>query len=129
MSKKYKLTLLKDLPDRKAGTEVLNISQEEMDGTVPYKYLYYVRERNFNDIFSLRNDPEWVKVEEDDRCDCLTKDHITIRNEIIGYGRSLSVGLYFKKKEIGCWYDYVCDSGDYAKLPIKYCPLCGRKLE
>ena len=129
MSKKYKLILLKDLPNYKAGTTVLNISQEELDGTEDYKYRYYVPEINFSEIYDLRNNAEWVKIEEDDRCDCLTKDFIRIRNETVGYGRSLSVGLSFVKKEFYAYYDHACDSGTTKKLSIKFCPLCGRRLD
>lgn len=125
---KYKLTLLKDLPNRKAGTEVLNISQEEMDGTVDYKYRYYVPEQNFSDIYDLRNNPEWVKVEVDNRCDCKTMDYIEIRHVIIDYGRIMDVKLDFKKKAITTWYDSACDYGSSKNLDIQYCPLCGRKL-
>ena len=125
---KYKLTLLKDLPNRKAGTEVLNISQEEMDGTIDYKYRYYVLEQNFSDIYDLRHNPEWVKVEIDNRCDCETMDYISIRYAVIGYGRSLSAKLDFKMKSITTWYDHAYDSGSSKNLDIQYCPLCGRKL-
>jgi hypothetical protein len=127
-NKKYKLILLKDLPNYKAGTTVLNISQEELDGTKDYKYRHYVPEMNFSKIYDLRNNAEWVKIEEDDRCDCFTKDHISISDETIGYGRHLSVGLSFVNKEIYSYYDYACDSGTTKKLPIKFCPLCGRGL-
>lgn len=126
--KKYKLILLKDLPDRKAGTEVLNISEEELSGIVPYEYRYCVAEQNFSDIFDLRNNPEWVKIEEDNRCDCLTRKKIRIRDIIIGYGRSFSVSLDFKNKQIVTWYDHACDCGTSKNLPIEFCPLCGRKL-
>lgn len=128
MNKKYKLILLKDLPQYKAGTTVLNISQEELDGTEDYKYRYYVPEINFSEIYDLRNNAEFVKIEEDDRCDCLTKDHISIRNETIGYGRSLSVGLSFVTKEFYAYYDHACDRGTRKTLSIKFCPLCGRRL-
>ena len=125
---KYKLTLLKDLPDHKAGTEVLNISEKELKGTEDYKYRYWVKEMNFSDIYDLRNDPEWVKVEKDDRCDCLTMDKIEIRRVIMGYGRTVSVSLNFRRKKIVTWYDYKCDEGTEENLPISFCPLCGRNL-
>jgi len=125
---KYKLKLLKDLPNRKAGTEVLNISEEEMNGTIDYKYRNYVPEQNFSDIFDLRNNPEWVKVEIDSRCDCETMDKILIRYEVIGYGRSLNVRLDFKSKAITTYYAHSCDNGTNKNLKIKYCPLCGKKL-
>lgn len=126
--KKYKLILLKDLPDIKAGTEVINISEEELLGIVPYKYHRCVNEQNSNDIFELRNNPEWVKIEEDTRCDCLTRKKIKIRDAVIGYGRRLNVSLDFKNKQISTWYDHACDSGTSKNLPIEFCPLCGRKL-
>lgn len=126
--KKYKLTLLKDLPDYKAGTEVLNISQEELDGTEDYEYRYWVKEKNFSEIYDLRHNPDWVKIEEDPRCDCETKGRIEIRRNIIGYGRSLAVILDFNNTKIYTWYDRGCDTGSEVSLPIKYCPLCGRKL-
>lgn len=126
--KKYKLTLLKDLPNRKAGTEVLNISDEELNDHSKYKYIHYVESQNFIDILELSNNPEWVKVEEDSRCDCKTMDKITIRDATIGYGRSLAVVLNFDKKKITTWYDHRCDSGTTKNLDIRYCPLCGRKL-
>lgn len=128
MMKKYKLILLKDLPDVKAGTEVLNISEEELLGVVPYKYHRCFNEQNSNDIFNLRDNPEWVKVEEDNRCDCLTRTNIQIRYVILGYGRSIKVSLNFKKKQIFTWYDHACDCGTSENLPIKFCPLCGREL-
>ena len=127
-NKKYKLILLKDLPNYKAGTTVLNISQEELDGTNDYKYRHYVPEMNLSEIYDLRNNAEWVKIEEDDRCDCLTKDYISIRDQTIGYGRSLSARLSFVNKEFYVYYDHACDSGTTKKLPIKFCPLCGRRL-
>ena len=125
---KYKLTLLKDLPNHKVGTVVLNISQEELDGAEDYKYRYYIPEQNFSDIYDLRNNSEWVKVEEDDRCDCLTKNYLSIRHEMIGRGREFSVKLLFKEKEISVYYDHYCDQGTEVNIPIQYCPLCGRKL-
>lgn len=126
--KKYKLILLKDLPDIKAGTEVINISEEELLGIVPYKYHRCANEKNSNAIFDLRDNPEWVKVEEDNRCDCLTRPKIKIRDAVIGYGRSLNVSLDFKNKQISTWYDHAYDSGTSKNLPIKFCPLCGREL-
>jgi hypothetical protein len=128
-NKKYRLILLKDLPNYKAGTVVLNISQEELDGTKDYEFRLYVPELNFSEIYDLRNNSEWVKVEEDNRCDCLTKDYIEIRHEIIGYGRSLNIGLKIPEREIYTYYDYCCDSGNKVCMPIKYCPLCGRRLD
>lgn len=125
---KYKLTLLKDLPDRKAGTEVLNISEDEMNGVIDYKYRHYAQKQNFSDIYDLRNNSEWVKVEIDDRCDCKTKDKICIRSIIIGYGRVINVTLDFKKKAITTWYDHSCDCGTSKSLDIKFCPLCGDEL-
>ena len=118
---KYKLTLLKDLPDYDAGTVLLNITQEEMDGTKNY----YGSKKS---IFYLRDNPTWVKVEKDNRCDCLTQDAISICYSVIGYGRSLSSTLNFKHKRISVHYDYACDSGKSSVLSIKYCPLCGREL-
>lgn len=129
MMKKYKLTLLKELPDRKVGTEVLNISEEELKDHTKYKYIGYVASRNFIDILELADNPEWVKVEEDTRCDCETIDRIVIRNEVIGYGRSLCVSLDFKHKAIKTWYDHSCDSGTSEKLDIRFCPLCGKEIE
>lgn len=126
--KKYKLTLLKDLPNRKAGTEVLNISEDELNDHSKYKYIRYAEEMNFIDILELANNPEWVKVEEDTRCYCETMNEITIRNDVIGYGRSLSVVLNFGLEKITTWYDRSCDSGTAKNLDIRYCPLCGRKL-
>ena len=63
-----------------------------------------------------------------DRCDCLTKEYVSICYEVVGYGRELNVGVSFVKREIFAHYDYACDSGDRKSLAIKYCPLCGRKL-
>lgn len=128
MDKKYKLILLKDLPNYKAGTIVLNISQEELDGTKDYKYRYYIPEMNLSEIYDLRNNAEWVRIEEDSRCDCLTKDDISICNETIGYGRGLLVGISFVDKEFYSQYDYACDTSTTKKLSIKFCPLCGRRL-
>lgn len=128
MKKKYKIILLKDLPDLKAGAEVLNITQDELDGKENYNLSdYYVRE--LHNIFNLRNNPEWTRVEEDNRCDCKTKDYINIRNEVIGYGKSLIIGLDFEDKEIYTWYDYACDRGTKRCFPIKFCPLCGERLK
>lgn len=127
--KKYKLTLLKDLPNRKAGTEVLNISEEELKDHSKYKYIRYVEEKNFIDILELADNPEWVKTEEDTRCDCETKDGIIIRDAVIGYGRSLYVILNFKSKKITTWYDHAADEGTSENLDIKFCPLCGRELK
>lgn len=127
--KKYKLTLLKDLPDHKAGTEVLNITQEELDGIKDYEFRYYVAELNFSDIYDLRHNSDWVKVEEDTRCDCKTKQYLDIRREIVGYGRSLNVALSFEKRKIYTWYDRGCDTGSEISMNINFCPLCGKKLE
>ena len=125
---KYKLTLLKDLPNHNAGTVVLNISEEEMNGTRDYAYRRYVPEQNFSAIYDLRHDPKWVRVEIDERCDCETRDRIEIRYEVIGYGRTVSAYLNFKKQAITTWYSDACDSGTSENLSINYCPLCGRKL-
>lgn len=43
-------------------------------------------------------------------------------------GRSLVVGIDFKKKIISTRYDYACDCGTSKNLNIEYCPLCGDKL-
>lgn len=120
--KKYKLTLLKDLPTIKAGTELLNVKFDDPSN----KYPDY---GELEEIYYLRDKPEWVKVEEDTRCDCQTRKRIWIRSEVIGYGRSFCVSLDFEDKEIYTWYDHRCDSGSAESLPIKYCPLCGRKLD
>lgn len=127
--KKYKLTLLKDLPRFKAGTEVLNISQEELDGTKDYKYRHRViDEDNKYEIYDLRDNEEWVKVEEDTRCDCETESFIRIRYEEIR-GTCLNVTLEFDKKNIHTWcsppYD---ETGKSVNLPIRFCPLCGKSL-
>ena len=65
---------------------------------------------------------------EDEKCDCLTKNYVPIRYEVVGYGRELNVGISFNKREIFASYDYACDSGRRKSLAIKYCPFCGRKL-
>ena len=122
--KKYKLVLLKDLPMHNAGTEVLNISQEDLDGVKCYTYLNCIEP----DIYSLRHNKEWVRVEEDPRCDCKTRETILLRREIIAYGRSTSSYISFKDKCIAFYYDKHCDQGELVKLPIEYCPLCGEKL-
>lgn len=119
--KKYKLTLLKDLPRFKAGTEVLNISQEQLDGTEDYRYSKY-------EIYDLRNNKEWVKVEEDTRCDCETKPFIPIRYDEVGLGTCFNVTLSFNNKNIHTWCNYIREAGDSVDLPIRYCPLCGRAL-
>lgn len=68
-------------------------------------------------------------TEHNNRCDCLTKNKIKITNKIIGYDRELKVELDFKNKKIFTWYDYKCGSGYGEELLIKFCPLCGRKLD
>lgn len=62
------------------------------------------------------------------KCICLTNNYVPVRYEVIGYGRSLNVGVSFKKREIAARYDYACDSGNTKSLGISYCPFCGRKL-
>lgn len=72
---------------------------------------------------------EFANLEENvEKCYCKTTDYLTIRREVIGYGRSLVVGIDFKKKAITTYYDYDCDSGTSKNLNIEYCPLCGEKL-
>lgn len=61
-------------------------------------------------------------------CYCKTNNYFTIRRDVIGYGRSLVVGIDFKKKIISTQYDYACDCGTSKNLNIEYCPLCGDKL-
>lgn len=63
-----------------------------------------------------------------EKCYCKTNDYLTIRRDVIGYGRSLVVGIDFKKKIISTRYDYACDYGTSKNLNIEYCPLCGDKL-
>lgn len=63
-----------------------------------------------------------------EKCYCKTTDYLTIRRDVIGYGRSLVVGIDFKKKAITTYYAYACDSGTSKNLNIEYCPLCGEKL-
>lgn len=41
-----------------------------------------------------------------EKCYCKTNDYLTIRRDVIGYGRSLVVGIDFKKKIISTRYDY-----------------------
>ena len=117
--KKYKLTLLKDLPGHKAGTEIVNITGEELNNNCA---------KSFSEIFELHNNPEWVLVEEDPRCDCLTKEQLTLKYVVVGYGRKLLALLSFKNKEISIHYDHACDNGTTTVLKIANCPLCGRKL-
>ena len=125
--KRYKLTLLKDLPDTKAGTSV-SVSKKEFEGVKSYDHKKH-DESNFDwRIYQLRNDPEWVKVEADDRCLCQVEPYKRIQYRVIGYGRSFTVSLDFKKKKIYTWYDHACDQGTEKSLHIRYCPLCGRKL-
>ena len=62
------------------------------------------------------------------KCDCLTKEYVPIRYEVIGYGRELNVGISFTEQEIFAHYDWVCNFGTRKSLAIKYCPFCGRKL-
>lgn len=69
-----------------------------------------------------------MKEFKNDRCDCLTKEYVPIRYEVVGYGRELKVGVSFAKREIFAIYDYACDSGKRKSLAINYCPFCGRKL-
>lgn len=125
---KYKLTLLKDLPNFKAVTEVLNITEDEFTGKTDYEYRNYIDEMNFSQIYDLRNNPEWVKTEIDSRCDCFTKDKVIFFYRIISYGRTVLTTVDFKRKVISSWYDIQCDCGKEYKLPISFCPLCGRKL-
>lgn len=125
MSKKYKLTLLKDLPNVCAGTELLNVTEEQLNGKEKFECY---GNHHLLDIFHARNNTDFVKIEEDTRCDCETKDFIGIRYAEVGYGRKVLVNLNFQKKKIYTWYDYACDSGTEKSLDIQYCPLCGRKL-
>lgn len=120
INKKYKLTLLKDLPNHEAGTEVLNITEDELLG----KKDYY---GSFFEIYDLRNDPKWVKIDEDTRCDCLTKPYIPIFCTENCKGKLRDIRLDFNKKEIRT----INDDGYLVNSPIKikYCPFCGRLLE
>lgn len=120
---KYKLTLLKDLPDAKAGTEVLNISDEDLK-------LEYCKGLNSTqqEIFQLKDNAEWVKIEEDSRCDCLTKHRVSLLNKVAGYGMTTSVYINFVEKAIHTHHDCKCDCGHDTNISIKFCPFCGREL-
>lgn len=121
---KYKVTLLKDLPNLKAGTELLNVTKAELDDQ-------FTRRGDAGEAAKLLkylDHPDWVCVEEDPRCDCLTKSQIVIRHESVGYGRSLYVSLDFKNAEIYTSYARQCDKQERISLPITHCPFCSRKL-
>lgn len=77
----------------------------------------------------MRHDSDWVRIEEDLRCDCLTKEEILLIDSVIGYGRTLSTYVDFKNKRIITHYDSSCDNGKNYVLNIDYCPLCGRRLK
>jgi hypothetical protein len=121
MNKKFKLTLLKDLPEFPAGTEVLNVTEDMLSGKEQYRF------RDV-EIFALRDDPEWVRVEEDLRCDCETKEYLQFFSEEVGNDRSASSYIDFEEKIISTHYDYACDQGHDHKVQIKFCPFCGREL-
>lgn len=121
---KYKVTLLKDLPDLKAGTELLNVTKAELDEQFTRREDAGGRAK----LLKYLDHPDWVRVEEDPRCDCLTKSQIVIRHESVGYGRSLYVSLEFESAEIYTSYARQCDKQEKIRLSITHCPLCGRKL-
>lgn len=80
-------------------------------------------------VGNIFDNKESLESEENvEKCYCKTTDYLTIRREVIGYGRSLVVGIDFKKKAITTYYAYACDSGMSKNLNIEYCPLCGEKL-
>lgn len=121
---KYKVTLLKDLPDLKAGTELFNVTKAELDE----QFTRREDAGNAAKLLKYLDHPDWIRVEIDPRCDCLTKSQIVIRHESAGYGRSLFVSLDFKSAEIYTSYARQCDKQERISLPITHCPLCGRKL-
>ena len=79
-------------------------------------------------VGNIFDNKESLESEENvEKCYCKTNDYLTIRRDVIGYGRSLVVGIDFKKKAITTYYAYACDSGTSKNLNIEYCPLCGEK--
>lgn len=89
----------------------------------------YKKAVDYEVIGNIVDNPELLESEENvEKCYCKTTDYLTIRREVIGYGRSLVVGIDFKKKAITTYYSYACDSGTSKNLNIEYCPLCGEKL-
>lgn len=78
----------------------------------------------------LYNDPKKAEACEtrDTECPCMHDRFITVRRNVIGYGRELHAYVDFMDKSIAVYYDYACDSGNTVSFPIEYCPLCGKKL-
>lgn len=70
-------------------------------------------------------------IDEGKICECQSDMYkgISILSAVIGYGRSIYTDLILKgSPTIVTRYAYACDSYDTSSLPIKFCPLCGRKL-
>lgn len=98
------------------------------DGRVEEEHIYDYQD-DVEVIGNKFDNPELSESEENvEKCYCKTTDYLTIRRDVIGYGRSLVVGIDFKKKAITTYYAYACDSGTSKNLNIEYCPLCGEKL-
>ena len=71
------------------------------------------------------------RIDAGELCECQSQKYtgITIMSYVIAYGRSVATKLIWSgAPAIATWYDHACDSGEWYKLPIKFCPLCGRKL-
>ena len=81
-----------------------------------------------SEVENLSLEEEPMEEIKNNKCDCLTKEYVPIRYEVIGYCRELNVGVSFTKQEIFARYDWVRNSGTRKSLAIKYCPFCGRKL-
>lgn len=122
---KYKLTLLKDLPDIPSGKEVLNVTQEELNDEIKFEINHGTKNSK---IYELVNNADWVKVEEDNRCLCKTKSFLTFYYQYLGYGMCSIGRIDFNNKELHCSADWKCDTGTKGKIDIKYCPFCGEKL-
>ena len=114
--------MLKDLPKFPAGTEILNVTEDMLSGKEQYRF------RDV-EIFALRDDPEWVRVEEDLRCDCETKEYLQFfskkKSEMT---EALVAILTSRKKLFQHTMIMLVIKGMIHKVQIKFCPFCGREL-
>ena len=111
----YKYTLLKDLPDAKAGTnQTLNEPPEEVGCELDEKVYLQHDDKRIELNRTLLQNPEWFKKEIDDRyigeikCPICgeTRGRMYITKKVV-YNRKWENRAH----EVTVWYEFICGHG------------------
>lgn len=63
-----------------------------------------------------------------EKCFCEKKEFFSVYYNVIGYGRDCSFGVNFNDKCLSASYAPYCDQYLKNRVPISFCPFCGKRL-